>query len=166
LIKGEEVMSEPVSFRPIDAVRVYAVEDVAPGMGPENVSPVVGPLIEGLDTALAGAGRPALEPAIFWYEPVLGTDELSVHVSYLAEPEPHAGAGYDVVELPPIPTAATIIHRGDMSGIGETWMSLVDRLVADGYRMTGANREVYLHAVDHIPGPDWITELQVPVERV
>ncbi len=31
---------------------------------------------------------------------------------------------------------------------------------------TGPTREVYVHATGHIPGPDWITELQAPVERV
>jgi effector-binding domain-containing protein len=52
-----------------------------------------------------------------------------------------------------------------MSGIGESWAALVDQLVSDGYRMSGPTREVYLKANGHIPQPDWVTELQVPVER-
>ena len=151
-----------VVYKPVDPVTVYATHGVAPGMGPELVGPVIGPLIGRLDDALVAAGRPLLEPGIFWYEPADG-ETMAVHVSYVAEQPPVPGEGYDVVELPGI-TAATLVHRGDMTGIGESWMRLLEQLVADGYRAVGATREVYLVAEGHEPGPDWVTELQVAVE--
>ena len=154
-----------VVYKPVDPVTVYAARGSAPGMGPENVSPVIGPLIGALDDALLAAGRPLIEPGIFWYE-AEADDRLAVNVSYVAETPPVAGDGYEVVELPALPTAATLLHRGDMSGIGESWMLLLETLVADGYRAIGPTREVYLNAEGHEPGPDWLTELQVPVERV
>ncbi|WP_449407954.1 MerR family transcriptional regulator [Microbacterium maritypicum] len=157
------IMSD-IFYKTLPSVTVYAVHGVAPGMGPENVSPVIGPLIHGLDRALEAAGRPLLEPGIFWYG-AEGEDGVSVHVSYSAEDDPVAGEGYDVVELPEVPRAATLQHRGDMSGIGESWSTLMQQLVADGYRVVGDTREVYLEADGHEPGPDWLTELQVPVER-
>lgn len=151
-------------YKPIDPVTVYAAHGRAAGMGPEHVSPVIGPLIGALDDALAAAGRPMLEPGIFWYDP--DDEGMAVHVSYVAEPNPVAGEGYEVVELPGIPTAATLLHHGDMSRLGESWMRLFETLVHDGYRVVGSTREVYLVADGHEPGPDWVTELQVPVERV
>lgn len=165
VLEGTEIMSETVVYRPLEPVTVYAVRGIAPGAGTELVGPMVGPLIESLDSALTRAGRPILEPSIFWYDTVEGSENLAVNVSYPAEPDPEPGDGYEVVDLPAVPIAATLLHRGDMSGIGETWSALVDTLVADGYRMTGASREVYLEAEGHIPGPDWVTEIQVPVER-
>jgi DNA-binding transcriptional MerR regulator len=165
VLEGTEIMSETVTYRPIEAVTVYAVRGVAPGMGPEFVGPMVGPLIEGLDSALARAGRPIIEPSIFWYDTVEGSENLAVNISYIAESDPRPGDGYDIVNLPAVPNAATVLHRGDMSGIGDSWSTLVDQLVADGYRMAGPSREVYLEAEGHIPGPDWVTEIQVPVER-
>ncbi|MEV4854588.1 MerR family transcriptional regulator [Microbacterium sp. LM3X-1.2] len=158
-----DIMSDVV-YKPLAPVTVYAVHGVAPGMGPENVSPLIGPLIEGLDRALEAAGRPLLEPGIFWYGSE-GEEGVDVHVSYTAEADPVAGEGYDVVELPAVPTAATLQHRGDMTGIGESWSTLMQKLVADGYRVVGDTREVYLEAEGHEPGPDWLTELQAPVER-
>ena len=131
-------------------------------MGPELVGPVVGPLVERLDEVLTRAGRPLIEPAVFWYDTVDDGDELAVHVSYQAEPEPRPGDGYDVVELPRAAVAA-LVHRGDMTTLGESWSALLSGLVADGYRATGPTREVYLEAHGHEPGPDWVTELQVPV---
>ncbi len=93
-------------------------------------------------------------------------DTLGVTVSYPAEPQPQPGDGYDVVTLPAVPLAATALHHGDMSGIGESWMALFEQLTADGYRVAGPTREVYLEAEGHEPGPDWVTELPPPVERV
>lgn len=154
-----------VIYKRVAPVTVYAACEVAPGMGPENVGPTIGPLIDGLDRALIAAGRPLIEPGIFWYD-ADSDDAFTVHVSYVAEAPPVAGDGYDVVELPELATAATLQHRGDMSGIGEAWSALMERAVADGYRVVGACREVYLEADGHEPGPDWLTELQVPVERV
>lgn len=159
-------MSETVAYRALDPLTVYAVRGIAPGMGPEHVGPIIGPLIEGLDRALTEAGRPILAPAVFWYETVEGSDGLAVNVSYPAEPDPRPGAGYEVVELPAVPLAAVIVHRGEMSGLGDTWSTLAGQLVADGYRMSGPSREVYVQAEGHTPDSDWLTEIQVPVERV
>lgn len=163
LLEGN-AMSD-VIYKRVDPVTVYAAQEYAPGMGPENVGPVIGPLIGALDQALTAAGRPLLEPGIFWYD-AESDDRFAVHVSYVAEPEPVAGPGYDVVDLPELPIAATLIHRGDMSGIGESWAALMEQTVADGYRVVGACREVYLETDGHVPGPDWVTELQAPVARV
>ncbi len=153
-----------VVYRAVEPVTVYAAHGTAPGMGPEHVGPVVGPLIGRLDDALVAAGRPLLEPGIFWYD-ATDDERMDVHVSYVAETPAVAGEGYDVVRLAGLPTAATLLHHGDMSGIGESWAQLMERLVADGYRVAGPTREVYLVAEGHEPGPDWVTELQVPVER-
>lgn len=153
-----------VTYKPIEPITVYAASERAPGMGPESVGPIVGPLIDGLDRALAAAGRPLIEPGIFWYESE-ADDRLRVHVSYVAEDDPIAGTGYDVVELPAVPTAATLLHHGDMSGIGQSWAALMEQVVADGYRVVGPAREVYLQTDGHEPGPEWLTELQAPVER-
>ncbi|WP_426625754.1 MerR family transcriptional regulator [Leifsonia sp. McL0607] len=164
ILEGTEIMSTPVEYRPLEAVTVYAVSGTAPGMGPELVGPMVGPLIGSLDQALKAAGRPILEPSMFWYE-ARDDERLEVHVSYPAETPPQPGEGYEVVELPAVPLAATLRHHGDMSGIGDSWMALTERLVADGYRVVGPSREVYVQATGHLPAPDWITELQAPVER-
>lgn len=165
LLEGNIAMSENVQYRRVDAVTVYATSGIAPGSGPENVSPVIDQIMPRLDGALRSAGRPLIEPGIFWYEPVQGADDLAVHVSFIAEAEPVPGDGYDVVTLPAVETMATLLHRGDMAGIGESWSRLMGRVIHEGYRMTGPCREVYVEADGHEPGPDWVTELQVPVEK-
>lgn len=159
------LMSTAIDYRFIEPATVYAAAAVAPGMGPENVSPVVGPLIDGLAEALTAAGRPLLEPGIFWYDSTEDADSLQVHVSFMAEQPPQPGDGWEVVELPGVPTAAVLTHHGEMARIGDSWMRLTDQLTADGYRMTGPGREVYLESGPDLPQSEWVTELQAPVER-
>lgn len=165
LLEGTIAMNDTVTYRAVPAVTVYAVSATAPGMGPENVSPVVGRIIPQLDAALTAAKRPLIEPGVFWYESADDGESLTVNVSYVAEDSPVPGAGYDVVTLPAVETMATLLHHGDMTGIGESWSALMERVSDDGFRMTGPTREVYLQADGHEPGPDWVTELQVPVEK-
>jgi DNA-binding transcriptional MerR regulator/effector-binding domain-containing protein len=165
-LEGEDTMSARVEYRPLEPVTVYAVEGRAPGMGPENVSPVIDPLLGRLIGAIEAAGRSPLEPGVFWYEAVPDSEELAVHVSFTADAPPAAGDGYDVVELPAVETAAVLTHRGDMPSIGRSWMELMGRLVDDGYRVVGPTREVYVHAPDDRPQSEWVTELIAPVEKV
>jgi DNA-binding transcriptional MerR regulator/effector-binding domain-containing protein len=163
-LEGEGTMPE-VEYRSLEPVTVYAVEGRAPGMGPENVSPVIDPLLGRLIAAIEGAGRSPVEPGVFWYEAVLDSEELAVHVSFTADAPPAAGDGYDVVELPPVETAAVLTHRGDMPSIGGSWMALMGQIVEDGYRVVGPTREVYVHAPDDRPQSEWVTELIAPVEK-
>ena len=164
-LEGTSSMSIEVTYKSVEPLTVYAVTGSAPGMGPDNIGPVIGPLIGSLDDALERNGRPINEPSTFVYSSIEDSDEVEVTISYPAEPDPVPGDGYHVVELPAIELAATTLHLGDMSGIGDSWMALTDKVVEDGFRISGPAREVYLEATGHEPGPDWVTELVFPIER-
>ncbi|MEU5210987.1 MerR family transcriptional regulator [Streptomyces sp. NPDC020742] len=73
------------------------------------------------------------------------------------------GLGFDVVTLPGLECAATVVHRGPMSRILPTAQNLAHWIDANGYRSAGYARELYLECP-----PDqekWVTEIQEPVER-
>ncbi len=164
VLEGTGTMSTAVEYRPIDGATVYAVEGRAPGMGPENVSPIVDQVLPALIGAIEASGGKPIEPGIFWYEAVPETEELAVHVSFTADAEPRPADGYEVVELPPISTAAVLTHYGDMPSIGRSWMALMEQIVADGYRIVGPTREIYVEAGSEDQS-DWVTDLVAPVER-
>lgn len=165
-LEGTDIMSTTVEYRGIEPVTVYAVHGRAPGMGPENVSPVIDPLLGRLIGAIETAGGEPLEPGVFWYESVPDSEELSVHVAFTAEQPPRPADGYEVVELPRLETAAILTHRGDMPSIGRSWMALFERIVEDGYQVVGPVREVYVHAPVDRPQSEWVTDLVAPVARV
>lgn len=166
ILKGSSTMSaSPIEYRSIEPVTVLATSGVAPGPGPENVTPVVEPLIGSLLGALHAAHADFREPGIFWYDSVEDSDDLAVHVSWVAGPDAAPGDGYDIIHLPAVEKAAVLTHYGEVSAIGDSYAQLMEGLVRDGYQMVGACREVYLKAEPDIPQSEWITELQQPVVR-
>lgn len=159
-IEGAHPMSELV-FRRLEPVTVYSARGTAPGMGPENVSPVIDRILPPLEAALAASGVDYREPGIFWYEPIAGTDDLGVNVSWVAGDDPRAGEGWEVVELPGADRVAVWTYEGDMPGIGRAWHEFMVALDAAGCEPVGPSREVYLKADG--PQTEWVTELQQPV---
>ena len=135
-------------------LRVAARTTVVESM--EKVGEVVGPNFEALVERL---GVPA-GPAVAFYDV---HEDGSVAASSALPYDGGPGEGYDIVELPPVPRAATVLHHGSMDTIGDTWQELVRHVEGSGHRATGLAREVYLAMP---PGdPDaWVTELQEPLE--
>ena len=65
-------------------------------------------------------------------------------------------------DLPPIPTAACIIHSGDYDNFEETYAVLGGWIVNNGYQIAGPPREVYLVPAGEAAG---VTEIQFPVVK-
>lgn len=79
-------------------------------------------------------------------------------------PPATTGLGFDVVTLPALDCAATVVHRGPMSRILPTAQNLAHWIDANGYRSAGYARELYLECP-----PDqekWVTEIQEPVIKI
>ncbi|HID64340.1 MAG TPA: hypothetical protein EYP49_16610 [Anaerolineae bacterium] len=61
---------------------------------------------------------------------------------------------------------ACIVHQGSYDTIGEAYNQLMTWIEANGYRICGPNREVYVQGPE--PGRDpstYVTEVQFPVEK-
>lgn len=83
-----------------------------------------------------------------------------------------------VIELPPIKTAACVVHTGDYATIYQAYNVLLEWNDVNGYRMAGPVREVYLRYTADGLGFDlpptylakdsnsFVTELQLPVEKL
>jgi DNA-binding transcriptional MerR regulator len=82
-----------------------------------------------------------------------------------------------VVHLPQIQSAACVVHTGDYATIYQAYNTLLEWIEANGYRIAGPIREVYLrYTADGLgfdlpptylakdPG-SFVTELQLPVEK-
>lgn len=150
-----------IEYRRIEPVTVYAAAGVAAGMSPAHIGPVVDTLLGPLRAALDAAGVAYEEPSVFWYEPVPDSEQLRVNVSWVASGAPQPGAGYEVVELPAVERAATYRYRGDMPGIGDAWMALIEAASAAGEHLLEPTREIYLESDG--PQSHWLTELVIPL---
>ncbi|KGN38698.1 MerR family transcriptional regulator [Knoellia subterranea KCTC 19937] len=135
------------------AQRAAAVTDRA------DIGPVIGPMFGAL---LADAGRAGLDteqPTVAWYD---GDEDEIRFAAGMPLRENESIPGYDVETLPTVERAVTVVHRGSMETIGDTWQALMQYIGAAGLSPSGRCREVYIST----PLDDedaWVTELQQPV---
>jgi DNA-binding transcriptional MerR regulator len=161
IIEKEGTMpTEDIQLKSLPAVRVAFRSAVAGGFEPAEIGPVIQPLYGELVDALHRAGVTPVGPALAWYDDAPDGGVL-VHAGLPVATEPGSYDGFEVIDLPAIGQAATIVHRGPMDDVMPTIQTLARWIEAHGYRSTGYNREFYISYGDG-PGP-WAVELQEPV---
>ncbi|MEV8590974.1 MerR family transcriptional regulator [Streptomyces sp. NPDC051180] len=163
-IESEGRMStQDVVVKKIPAVRVAELSAVAASFGPQDIGPVIGPLYDELCGRLERAGVSGFGPGVAYYEDAgRGDGSVVVHAA-MTVPEGTAAEGVEVLVLPGIEAAATIVHRGAMDEILPTAQTLASWIDTHGYASAGYARELYLECPDDRAG--WVTELQEPVAR-
>ncbi|MFJ5828593.1 MerR family transcriptional regulator [Streptomyces sp. NPDC093089] len=163
-IESEGRMStQDVVVKKIPAVRIAELSAVAASFGPQDITPVIGPLYDELCGRLTAAGVTGFGPGIAYYEDAgEGNGSVVVHAG-MTVPEGTAVEGVDVLVLPGIEEAATIVHRGSMDAILPTAQTLAAWIDTNGHASAGYARELYLECPEDQAG--WVTELQEPVGR-
>lgn len=75
-----------------------------------------------------------------------------------------SGDGVEVHTLPAA-TMATTVHKGSFANLGQAYDALIKWIEANGYRINGSGREVYVQfSREHMANN--VTEIQFPVEKV
>lgn len=71
-------------------------------------------------------------------------------------------------QLPGVETMASVVHHGPFVTIGEAYTAILKWIEANGYRIVGPCREVYLRCAEDgsQTDPNTVTEIQFPVEKV
>jgi effector-binding domain-containing protein len=85
-----------------------------------------------------------------------------VHAGVTVSVPPAPSYEFEVVDLPALAEAATIVHRGTMDDVDVTYQAVASWIEAQGYRQNGFAREVYLNYGEGDPA-DWVTELQLEI---
>ncbi|WP_433725958.1 MerR family transcriptional regulator [Nocardia sp. CA-129566] len=161
IIEKEGAMpANDVVIKSIAAVRVAELTGVASDFEPQTIGPVVGPLFEQLCARLAQASIDIVGPGIAYYEEQ-PDGSVNVHAAMPVNVDPAGAHEFTIVDLPAVPQAATVVHRGSMDEVLEPWQSLGKWIDANGYRSAGPAREVTLEFTED--PSDWVTELQEPI---
>lgn len=166
-LKGEPFMSTiTTDLKPLPAQHVALTSAIAPGFGPENISPVIGPLFGQLANDLTAAGIQPGPQSLAMYEAIESGDGegARVYAAFPVDIETVAGEGFSIAEIPGTDFAATTVHYGSMATIGESWEALHAWIEENGYEMAGVCRELYIVSEPE-PQENWVTELQQPVIR-
>ncbi|SBT42406.1 MerR family transcriptional regulator [Micromonospora narathiwatensis] len=156
--------TEDVVLKEIPAVRIAEVTAVAASYETPDIGPVIQPLYPELFRRLDEAHVGLTGPAIAWYEPEGGGEAVVVHAGATVGVDPGPDQGFAVVDLPAVPTAATIVHHGAMDEVEASMQVLARWIEENGWRAEGYAREVYLEYCQDEPEKG-VTELQIPVSR-
>lgn len=165
-IESETTVSiEPV-LTSVPATRVAQVQVIAASYAPEDVGAVIGPLFPELERCMAAAGVEATGLSVTLYVPVPGGgEEVTIHTCLPVADDVDVVPGAEVVVLPALPTAATVVHHGSLAEADGVLQALARWIDAHGFRAEGLAREINLAC----PADDfdaWVTELQVPIAPV
>ncbi|WP_042428853.1 MerR family transcriptional regulator [Streptacidiphilus anmyonensis] len=162
--EGHMPASEVV-LKSLPAARLAVATGVAESFDPRHVTPVIGPLYAALHQKLSAAGVPVTGPDIAWYQQdgdgALG-DGIVVHAGVSVSAAPGEIPGVDVVDLPAVERAATIVHHGSMDGVLTSVQTLARWIESAGHQADRLGRELYLQSCG--PQEEWVTEIQWPLK--
>jgi effector-binding domain-containing protein len=111
--------------------------------------------------------RPVGPPYGIWHDHEYKDKDLDAEVAVPVTQSFPAGEGVQSAELPAVPVAACVIHQGPYEDFSQAYTAIAEWINANGYRMLGPYREIYLRG----PGPKpldpntFVTEIQIPVEK-
>lgn len=162
IIETEGAMpANDIQVKRIAAIRVAELSATAAALEPASITPVIQPLYRELGERLGRAGLTPAGPAIAYYEDAPNGDGVVVHATLPVDADPRGGHGLQIIDLPVVTQAATIVHRGSMDNVMATIQTLARWIDDNGYRSSGYPRELTLECPDD---PDkWVTELQEPI---
>jgi effector-binding domain-containing protein len=162
-MKMEDTMPDyDVVIKQIEPQLVASVRDTLPNY------PGVGRLFDEVYGYLARSGvngSGEIGVAI-WHDEGYRTSDIDGEAAVsLKQPIPESER-VKVYELPAA-TMASVVHKGAYNRLSQAYEALARWIEANGYRITGPNREVYLYCTQPVRQDDdsYVTEIQFPVEK-
>ena len=110
--------------------------------------------------------RPVGPPFATYYDEEYREQDVDVEAAVPIESFLHEGERIKVREVPGVEEMACLVHQGSYESVGEAYTHLISWIQANGYRICGPSREVYLKGPESGCDPaEYVTEVQFPVER-
>ena len=165
LIEKEGHMpTDDVVLKHIPATQVAELSALLPSYDGADIGPVLQPLFGQLFERLCAAGTNPCGSPVAYYEDA-ENEQILVHAAVPVPVDAGAtGADVEFLELPELPQAATIVHKGDMMEADRSMQTLARWIEDNGYRSLGYAREVTLEFDPGNPS-NWVHEFQIPVTK-
>ena len=106
-------------------------------------------------------------PAVaLWHDQEFKDSDLDAEVGVCIKRPVPTPEGLQVRDLAACSVASTI-HRGAFNRIGEAYGGLLRWIEANGYRIAGPTREIFIHITPPVTreNESYVTEIQVPVAK-
>jgi effector-binding domain-containing protein len=161
-IEQEETMStQEVALKKIPAQTVASVRDVIPSLN--DLGQLFGEVF-----AYLGQRRitPVGPPIGIYHDQEFREQDTDVEVAAPVTGSVPEGDRVKGRKLPAVEEMACIVHKGSYETVGGTYGQLMAWIEANGYRMVGPVREVYIQGPESSDDPStYVTEIQLPVEK-
>lgn len=165
--------TQEVIIKKVEPQFVAAIRTIVPTYGDQGM------LWGQLDVFLGQHKMNPVGPCLtIYYDTEYKESDVDLEVCEPVSPSSEGEGTVVIRELPGAETMACLLHEGDFATIGETYGALLAWIEANGYRIVGPNREVYLRVVAGSPSdveypadyftnnPDErLTEVQFPVKK-
>ncbi len=153
--------AQEVVVKKIPAMKVAVVREVIPTYG--EIGQLYSVLFKHMGRHRARPAGPAL--SIYYDEGYRETD-VDVEAAVPLSKDIFEDDRVKVRELPAVEEMACAVHKGSYDTMGEAYNHLLTWIEANGYRVCGPNREVYIKGPGLLTKPSsYVTELQIPVEK-
>ncbi len=164
-IEQEDTMpTYEVVLKQVPAQKVAGVQGVAPNWA--ELGPTFNHLFDEVIGYLAQSGGKMTGPAIALYHDREYRDhDINVAAAMPTDSDLPGNARVHLHELPAVETMACLIYPGPFTGIEAGYKAMMDWIAANGYQISGPNREVYLAYEREGDPAKYVTELQIPVEK-
>jgi effector-binding domain-containing protein len=162
-IEEEGKMSaQEVVVKTIPAMKVAAVREVIPTYG--EIGQLYSLLFKHVGRHRARPAGPALS---IYYDEGYRERDVDVEAAVPVSKDLPDGDRVQIRELPAVEQMACTVHKGSYDSMAEAYAGLLTWIEANGYRICGPNREVYIKGPGLLTKPSsYVTELQIPVEKV
>ena len=165
-IESEGIMPDyEVIVKRVEPLLVASVRDTIPNW--EQVNATFSRLFDEVQGHVAKHnGKCAGAPLDLWHDPTMSGQDMAVEAAWpLAQPIPESDR-VKVHQLPGVETMASTTHHGSFATFPDAYHALLRWIEANGYRVAGPNREVYLHYERDGDPNQYVTEIQFPVAKV
>ncbi len=163
LIEREETMATPeITIKRVPEISVVCLRDTVPTYSD------ISQLLEETYGFMGQHGiAPAGAPMGIYYDEEYQERDVDMEVAVPVAVKVPAGSRVTGRKLPAVESMACLVHQGPYEAIGASYNQMMQWIEANGYRINGPSREVYVRGPES--GNDasgYITEIQTPVEKV
>ncbi len=153
-----------VVLKKVAPLQVAQVRGVAPSM--EQLGPTLDHLFDQVFGYINQHGAISIGPGItLYYDTEYRERDISVGACMSFEGELYDGEQVKVGELPAVETMASVIHHGSFSTLNQAYNAILKWIEANGYHISGPNRELNLEYERGGDQSKFVTEVQFPVEK-
>src|SRR5260370_19461205 len=156
--------SYDVILKNVAALRVVQIRGVAPSM--QHIGQTLDHLFDQLLEYISRHGATPVGPGMaIYYDREFCERDVSVGACLPFEGSLSDGEEVKVIELPAVETMASVIHHGSFSTIKQAYDTLLTWIESNGYHISGPNRELSLEYERGGDQAQFVTEIQIPVEK-